>query len=258
MNRFARASFAAVALLAAAPALALTNDHGVVVFTQADVLAGNVTPGDSPGFPVTLSVAGASYRLGSSLTVTSAVNGIEVRANEVTIDMGGFTLAGSGVGRNGITSFNRTLTVRNGTIRGFTLDGVRTIAALLAIDTMVITANGRVGVWVDSLGALTKLPFTSVRASKLASNSGGGMLCGSYCLVENSIVSLNGGAGIYFDGFGGIALGNTVVDNLGHGIYFSLPGGAGNNVAMNNSFGQFSGSYTAMQPNACIPACVPN
>jgi hypothetical protein len=31
--------------------------------------------------------------------VTSAVNGIEVRANEVTIDMGGFTLAGSGVGQ---------------------------------------------------------------------------------------------------------------------------------------------------------------
>ncbi len=113
MNRIASASLAAVALLVAAPAHAVTNQDGQVLITQAAVNAGNITPGDTPGFPVTISVGG-SYRLGSNLTVTSAANGIEVKANDVTIDMGGFKLSGSGVGRNGITSFNRALRVANG------------------------------------------------------------------------------------------------------------------------------------------------
>ncbi len=80
MHRIAAASTILAPLLTASPAGVV-----IIVFTQADAIAGNVTPGDTPGFPVTLSVAGASYRLGSSLTVTTSVNGIEVRANDVNM-----------------------------------------------------------------------------------------------------------------------------------------------------------------------------
>ena len=44
---------------------------GVVLINQAAALAGNVTPGDTPGFPVVISVSG-SYRLSGNLTVPDA------------------------------------------------------------------------------------------------------------------------------------------------------------------------------------------
>ena len=76
MNRIACVSLAAVTLLTASPSLAVTNQDGQVLITQAAVNAGNVTPGDTPGFPATISVPG-SYRLASNLTVPTAANGNE-------------------------------------------------------------------------------------------------------------------------------------------------------------------------------------
>ncbi len=191
MNRIAVASLVSASLFAAPPALALTNDHGVVVFTQADALAGNVTPGDTPGFPVTISVGG-SYRLGSNLVVTTAVNGIEIRANEVSIDMAGFTLAGSGAGRNGIASFNRSLRVAGGNVRGFTNDGIRSIAQYLSVTDMLVTGNGRHGIAADSQeGSYDTAAFANITRSKSTANGSTGILCGSYCQVENSMASKN-------------------------------------------------------------------
>src|SRR2546428_10232429 len=67
---------------------------GVVLIDQNRALAGGVTPGDAPGFPVTLSVAG-SYRLSGNLTVPDAnTSAIQVTADNVTIDLNGFTILG--------------------------------------------------------------------------------------------------------------------------------------------------------------------
>ena len=41
---------------------------GVILITQANAQAGNVTPGDLAGFPVTISRSG-SYKLASNLTI---------------------------------------------------------------------------------------------------------------------------------------------------------------------------------------------
>ena len=60
MNRFAFASLMAATLLSAAPAFAVTNENGEVLITQAAVNAGNITPDDTPGFPVTISVGGSA------------------------------------------------------------------------------------------------------------------------------------------------------------------------------------------------------
>lgn len=257
MNRIAFASLAAaVVTMAAAPAHAVTNQDGQVLITQAAVNAGGITPGDTPGFPVTINVAG-SYRLASNLTVTSAVNGIEVRANEVTIDMGGFTLAGSGAGRNGIASFNRNFKVEHGTVRGFTNDGIRSIAQFLAVNGMVVTGSGRHGIFADpGLNGSSAVSFASVTASKVSANGGVGISCGDDCLVENSIVSRNAFSGITFYGNGDMALGNLITRNGTSGIVFSGYGGAGNNTLAGN-FEQIAGFYIPMQPNACYPACPP-
>lgn len=257
MNCIAFTSLAAAGLLVVSPASAVTNENGDTLITQAAVNAGNITPGDAPGFPVTISQPG-TYRLATNLTVTTAVNGIEVRANEVTIEMGGRTLAGSGVGRNGIASFNRTLRVVNGNVRGFTLDGIRTIAPYLTVSDMIVTANGRNGIHADngSSTAPIDVEFSSTSDSKVTFNGTQGILCGHNCRVQYSLISHNGGFGVYFDGMGGFALGNTVTQNGTTGIVFDSGGGAGNNTVSGNGFAQITGG-TAMFPNACIPACPP-
>jgi hypothetical protein len=54
-----------------------------VLIDQNRALAGNVTPGDNPGFPVTLSLPG-SYRLSGNLTAPALDNDI----NLFTFDAG--------------------------------------------------------------------------------------------------------------------------------------------------------------------------
>jgi hypothetical protein len=94
-----------------------------VLITQAKALAGGVTPGDAPGFPVTLSRRG-SYRLTSNLTPPGRANAIEVRSPDVTVDLNGFSVIGTFDNTaNGIYAWpggdGDSLTVLNGTIAGF-------------------------------------------------------------------------------------------------------------------------------------------
>ena len=106
---------------------------GVVLINQSAALAGNVTPGDTPGFPVTISVSG-SYRLSSNLIVSDPnanTDGIDISADNVTIDLNGFSIFGpvvcsgtqtvtscspQGHG-SGISSFNVNTVVLNGALK---------------------------------------------------------------------------------------------------------------------------------------------
>src|SRR5437588_2480577 len=84
----------APALVCAGLACNIYAVDGVILIDQNRALAGNVTPGDAPGFPVTISVAG-SYRLSGNLTVPDAnTTAIEVTADSVTIDLNGFSIIG--------------------------------------------------------------------------------------------------------------------------------------------------------------------
>jgi hypothetical protein len=112
----------AVVLVLAGPALAV---DGVIEINQARAVAGNVTAGDGPGFPVQISAQG-SYRLTSDLIVTPGQDGIDVTASFVTIDLNGFNIVGGAGGvTDGISIQSGTsVGVRNGNILGFTRDGV--------------------------------------------------------------------------------------------------------------------------------------
>src|SRR5207248_9135104 len=118
----------------ACPAYAV---DGVVLINQSNALAGNVTPGDAPGFPVTISVSG-SYRLSSNLTVPDAnTTAIQITADDVTIDLNGLSIirptvcsggpvtfcspTGSGIG---VDSLNSDITVLNGNGRGMGRKGI--------------------------------------------------------------------------------------------------------------------------------------
>src|SRR5260370_1213800 len=117
-------SFIAVVLASVASSCTQTTD-GVILIDQHRALAGNITPGDAPGFPVTISASG-SYRLASNLTVPTGLTGILIKANHVTLDLNGFIIRGSVTERtgnaDGISDDDipvQGVTIRNGTIAGF-------------------------------------------------------------------------------------------------------------------------------------------
>ena len=81
------------------------------------------TPISQPAsFPIQINASG-SYYLTENITGVAGVDGIQINASDVTIDLNGFTLYGGG-GGGGITNFFQTglwqgLTIRNGAIKGW-------------------------------------------------------------------------------------------------------------------------------------------
>ena len=59
---------------------------GVVLINQASVMAAG-------GFPYVITQSG-SYRLSGNLTVPSGVDGIDINADNVTLDLNGFSIVG--------------------------------------------------------------------------------------------------------------------------------------------------------------------
>ena len=223
-----------------------------VVITQAIANAGGVTPGDGPGFPVTISQPG-SYRLGSNLDVTAAKNGILVTTSDVTIDLDGFRISGGpagGVATNAVTGIlgqSDRLTVKNGTIGGFRNRGIDTFThAYLVVENMRIVNNRYFGIYAPGFVA-------RIQNNTVATNQGDGVLCGPGCHAEGNVISTNGDRGLAIRR--GMALGNTIVSNGSFGI-LSLGleiVGIGNNTLIDNNSGgpQIDGITVSLEPNAC-------
>jgi hypothetical protein len=75
--------------IVAALSTSLYAVDGVVLINQSQALAGNITPGDAPGFPVTISQSG-SYRLTGNLIIPDAnTTAIQITAENVTLDLNG-------------------------------------------------------------------------------------------------------------------------------------------------------------------------
>jgi hypothetical protein len=106
------------------PAAALAVD-GVIEINQARALAGGISAGDAPGFPVTLSARG-KYQLTSNLDVPG-VGGILITATAVTVDLNGFTItctppscrSGVATGVEATPLTLQNITVRRGAVRDF-------------------------------------------------------------------------------------------------------------------------------------------
>ena len=85
---------------------------GVLEINDASIIAAG-------GYPGTITASG-SYVLTGNLTPPPGSDGIDVFATDVTLDLNGFEIAGAGAGATGINGFATGLTVRNGTVTGFT------------------------------------------------------------------------------------------------------------------------------------------
>jgi hypothetical protein len=134
---------------------------GVIEINQARATAGGVTPGDTPGFPVTLDQSG-SYRLTGNLTVADAgATAIVATVGNVTIDLNGFTIAcntgvapcAAGAG-TGINANQVNVAVLNGTVRDMGGSGINT-GANARIERVRALGNHSDGIRTGNASSLT-------------------------------------------------------------------------------------------------------
>lgn len=188
-------------------ALCSTNLMAQVSIGPISIAAGGITPGDSPGYPATISVSG-SYKLGSNLS-SGGTTAIDITASNVTLDLNGYTIdggsvvclpnvagpgntcSGSATGMSLIDA-TRSVTIRNGIVRGSKGNGI-------------------------SVGEDSRIYDVTSRE-----NNGYGIISVGKALISNVHVSLNGLVGFFTEGTA--ILSNVSADyNNSHGIY-STPG----------------------------------
>lgn len=199
------------------------TDDGVILIDQEGALKGGITPGDTPGFPVSITKSG-SYRLASNLKVPDQnTTAILISADiDVTLDLNGFTIHGHndtcdpggggtcdpGSGR-GIIASGRTR-IFNGTVKGMGSHGIFCAGPceIARVRTLANVGNG------------IMLVVGSVKDSNSLANIGDGINVGGFGLVNGNIVdTLTLGPSVgYSDNFissvtGGVNLGQNICGN---------------------------------------------
>ncbi len=137
--------------------------------------------------PFTVTKSG-SYYLTTNLTVASG-SGITVNADDVSLDLGGWTLASSAGSSVGILSFSTNLFVRNGTVRGFGIGLQLNFASETKVERVNAVDNSSVGIFVGDKSAV--IDCTAIR------NGGRGIDAGAHCQIRSCRSYENGGVGIF-------------------------------------------------------------
>jgi parallel beta-helix repeat protein len=149
-------------------------------------IATNTTPGDGTALFV-ISQPG-SYYLTTNLTGVSGKSGIKITANNVTLDLNGFSVLGASNSENGILilSSSPNLTIRDGTISGWTNS--------------------------SSYGVICQTTNVIFERLTISGNSSG-LYCGGNTVVENCTVSGNNGTGITVFGSDSLVRDNRCLGN---------------------------------------------
>jgi hypothetical protein len=198
--------------------------------------------------PFAIQVPG-SYYVTTNLTGAAGSHGILVEANDVTLDLGGFTLSGAAGSLNGVhvAAARENLAVRNGTLRGWitglqaplvtssqfeslrlfrnTEQGLRAGAAS-AISACTAYANWGIGISAGSNSRLSQASGfgngleglfadsgSQVLACAASGNLGDGISVGSRCLIDRSVSENNAGSGIVAGS--GVQISESKVSNNG-------------------------------------------
>lgn len=168
---------------------------GVVEINQVLAIAGGVTAGDLPGFPVEINDSG-SYMLTGNLTTVVvegavATTAVQVSANNVTIDLNGFVISGPTTCACGVPPTTTTcLSVGIG--NGIAVDSDD-------VNGLVIF-NGQV-VGMPNVGVKAG-PNARIFDLSVISNANTGVRTGGNSLFERVVSSCNGSFGIFLSGNG--------------------------------------------------------
>ena len=247
---------------------------GVVLIDQNRALAGNVTPGDTAGFPVSITQPG-SYKLSGNLTVpNSNTSGIVISASHVTIDLGGFAILGPAVcpgascsgfldGAAGITvsvangalvpQYN--ITIRNGTIQGIGGSGIQLAGGGVLVEQIHARGNAVAGIRVSN--STPAAGTCIVRQNTVENNAFHGIAIGGSivnALVVENTARRNGASGILLDN--GRAVNNISVANGQVGLYILSTGSYTGNYLADNVAGNVLGGVN-MGQNLCGAAACP-
>ena len=272
IQRRVLAALVSVTALAAGPALAV---DGAILINQARALAGNVTAGDTPGFPVSINTPGY-YVLTSNLVVPNQnTTAIQVNANNVTIDLNGFAIQGPNVCATDGFTVAQPCTLPSGSplTTGIGVDA-GTGVAFNVLNTRIINGtidgvggigifanvNARIeGVNISNCGSYGIYTFGGVIRDALVRACGAGGILTSGAVIKDSRTIFNRGIGIQ-TGATSIISGNIVSTNLSYGMALTTNSRYTDNVIDNNNGGngnpQISGG-TAAGVNTCGSAPCP-
>ena len=125
--------------------------------------------------PYIISTPG-SYFLTRSLSASTG-SGITISANDVTIDLMGFTLAGTSLTTtDGIVSSGglRSITIKNGNVNDWAGNGINLVSAtLIGIDGVNLTQNGTTGMDVGANARVTNCSVVTYNPGVVAIRVGG-------------------------------------------------------------------------------------
>jgi hypothetical protein len=147
-----------------------------------------------------------SYYLAANLT-GGANGGITIRASGVTLDLMGFELVG-GTG-SGISVSGTNIAIRNGTVRGWSDDGVGASSAVNSrVDQLRASDNGVFGIIVGSGSSVNDCQATANNTGIVGASGALGIT------VSGCVVAFNGNPGIE-TGAGSTIRGCTAYSNYG-------------------------------------------
>jgi hypothetical protein len=204
-------------------ALAVTTLSCLLAIPRILIAQGSLTPPGAPAptmktldqveprtpitsLPITITNSG-SYYLSGNLTGQSGTNGITIACSQVTLDLGGFTLAGVPGAMVGVNIPNGTnIVVMNGTIRGWGNLGIFANSSNARFEHLNFSDNG------TSIQAGTQSLLVACTAYNnlngffigdnstikdcVAGSTGPGITAGDACIVENCSVTGSGFSGI--------------------------------------------------------------
>ncbi|MCD4742359.1 MAG: right-handed parallel beta-helix repeat-containing protein [Desulfobacteraceae bacterium] len=215
----------------------------------------------SPGF----------YYIAQDLSCAAGSHGITIDADDVTLDLMGFSLVGPGntAPANGIHISGRTnVEIRNGTIKNFGnfgIGGGNTNSKGHRIINIRVWGNSVSGISIDGNSHLID------KCTAGSNGTGDGIWVGSSCIVTGSTCYNNGRFGIdaqtgshvtgntcndntssgIYAAFGTSVIGNACYNNLQYGIFLQGRNLVDQNTAWFNAIGEITYSSTSVYGNNC-------
>jgi parallel beta-helix repeat protein len=235
-----------------------------IKITQAKAQNGNVTPGDTPGYPITISRSG-SYVLDGNLGVPPNSDGIMITAANVNLDLAGFTIQGAGGNLGiGILAVGNiiNITVINGIVTQMGQDGIHVTVQNSRIEGITSYANGRRGIYLGDGATVTgnnssnngeagiSVDMNSVVTDNTVShNITDGILASGGTIARNTVAENT--RGIVILGHNTLVISNTVERNAGIGIQFGMNGGGYRDNVINSNLGGTVQGGKNMGGNLC-------
>jgi parallel beta-helix repeat protein len=165
-------------------------------------------------FPFVITQPG-SYQLIGNLTVAAATNAIIIQADNVVLDLNGFTVQGNGGAAAGIAGIvatstsARSITVKNGSVRAFPGNGINLAGRGHLVTDVKAEGNASDGIFVSQASVVEHCTATG--------NGGNGIETSKACAIKDNVCSTNTVSGIRA-GQSCTILQNTSASNGAHGI----------------------------------------